>query len=90
MAERRTNNRVNQEDDKNSKFKRTKKKVCPFSKDKDLVLDYKNAEQLQRFITEKGKILPRRVTGATAKQQREITAAIKKARQVALLPYSAE
>ena len=90
MAERRTNNRVNQEDEKNSKFKRTKKKVCPFSKDKDLVLDYKNAEQLQRFITEKGKILPRRVTGATAKQQREITAAIKKARQVALLPYSAE
>ena len=52
MAERRTNNRVNQEDEKNSKFKRTKKKVCPFSKDKDLVLDYKNAEQLQRFITE--------------------------------------
>ena len=88
MAERRTNNRVNQEDEKNSKFKRTKKKVCPFTKDKDLVLDYKNAEQLQRFITEKGKILPRRVTGACAKAQRQITKAVKRARQIGVLPYT--
>ena len=83
MAERRTNNRVNQEDEKNSKFKRTKKKVCPFSKDKDLVLDYKNAEQVQR-----GKILPRRVTGACAKAQRQITKAVKRARQIGVLPYT--
>ena len=50
----------------------------------------KDVNTLKKFISERGKILPRRVTGATAKQQREITAAIKKARQVALLPYSAE
>ena len=53
-------------------------------------VDYKDVDLLKRFISERGKILPRRVTGLNAKHQRQITDAIKKARQVALLPYSAE
>ena len=71
------------------KFRPIKKVVAYFS-DNIKPLDYKDVNTLKKFISERGKILPRRVTGATAKQQREITAAIKKARQVALLPYSAE
>jgi small subunit ribosomal protein S18 len=55
--------------------------------DKNFVLDYKNAEQLKKFINDKGKILPRRATGACAKHQREITLAVKRARHVAILPY---
>ena len=51
------------------------------------VLDYKDTRRLQRFLTERGKILPRRATGLTAKQQRQVARAIKRARQIALLPY---
>jgi len=51
------------------------------------VVDYKDVRRLQRFLTERGKILPRRATGLTAKQQRQVSRAIKRARQVALLPY---
>ena len=69
---------------------RPRKKVVAYFSDNIKPLDYKDVNTLKKFISERGKILPRRVTGATAKQQREITAAIKKARQVALLPYSAE
>lgn len=69
---------------------RPRKKVVAYFSDNSKPLDYKDVNILKKFISERGKILPRRVTGATAKQQREITAAIKKARQVALLPYSAE
>lgn len=69
---------------------RPRKKVVAYFSDNSKPLDYKDVITLKKFISERGKILPRRVTGATAKQQREITAAIKKARQVALLPYSAE
>ena len=65
-----------------------RKKVCPLCADKDLELDYKNAEQLRKFINDKGKILPRRVTGACAKHQRYIAAQIKRARAIALLPYT--
>lgn len=50
-------------------------------------IDYKDVELLRKFITERGKILPRRITGLTARQQRELTTAIKRARLVALLPY---
>ncbi len=57
---------------------------------KDLVLDYKNADQLKKFINEKGKILPRRATGACAKHQREITQVIKRARHIAVLPFTQE
>ena len=69
---------------------RPRKKVVAYFSDNSKPLDYKDVNTLKKFNSERGKILPRRVTGATAKQQREITAAIKKARQVALLPYSAE
>lgn len=66
---------------------RPRKKVDPFVKDHSKVIDYKDIETLKRFISDRGKILPRRVTGLNAKHQREITRAIKRARQVALLPY---
>ena len=78
----------NQDDDFNPKFRKIKKKVCPLCGDKNLVLDYKNAEQLKKFINEKGKILPRRATGACAKHQRLITLTVKRARHIAIIPYT--
>ena len=86
---KRNNNRSNNMDeDFNPKFRKVRKKVCPLCADKNLVLDYKNAEQLKKFTNDKGKILPRRATGACAKHQRDITLAIKRARQIAVLPLS--
>ena len=88
---KRNNNRSNNMDeDFNPKFRKDRKKVCPLCADKNLVLDYKNAEQLKKFTNDKGKILPRRATGACAKHQRDITLAIKRARQIAVLPYTQE
>ena len=84
------NNRNNGENDYNPKFRKMRKKGCPLCADKNLVLDYKNAEQIRKFINDKGKILPRRATGACAKHQRDITLAVKRARQIAILPYTAE
>ena len=81
-------NKNNQDDDFNPKFRKMKKKVCPLCADKNLELDYKNADQVRKFINEKGKILPRRATGACAKHQRDITQAIKRARHIAVLPYT--
>ena len=69
-------------------MKRTRKKVCALCNDKNFELDYKNPEQLRKFINDKGKILPRRTTGACAKHQRDITLAIKRARHIALFPYT--
>jgi small subunit ribosomal protein S18 len=66
-----------------------KKKVCKFCAQK-LKIDYKEADTLRRFITERGKILPRRITGTCAKHQRALALAIKQARSIALLPYVAE
>lgn len=66
-----------------------KKKVCKFCVQK-LKIDYKDADTLRRFITERGKILPRRITGTCAKHQRALAAAIKQARSIALLPFVAE
>ena len=63
------------------------KKVCAFCADSSAVIDYKDATKLSRFISERAKILPRRVTGTCAAHQRELTVAIKRARQLALLPY---
>lgn len=80
-------NRNNGDEDYNPKFKKVRKKVCSMCSDKNFVLDYKNAEQLKKFINDKGKILPRRATGACAKHQREITLAVKRARHIAILPY---
>ena len=65
---------------------RRRKKVCVFC-GKDSVIDYKDAAKLRKFISERGKILPRRVTGTCAKHQRALTSAIKRARHVAILPY---
>ena len=67
---------------------RERKKVSRLSQDKNLVVDYKDPKLLRLFLTETGKIIPRRISGNTAKQQREITLAIKRARQLALLPYA--
>ena len=64
-----------------------KKKVCAFCTDKIDVIDYKDVPRLRKFISERAKILPRRVSGTCAKHQRELTTAIKRARQAALLPY---
>ena len=64
-----------------------KKKVCAFCTDKVDYIDYKDVAKLRKFITERAKILPRRVSGTRAKHQRELTTAIKRARVVALLPY---
>lgn len=83
-------NNNNQDDNYNPKFRKMRKKVCPLCADKNLVLDYKNADQLKKFINDKGKILPRRATGACAKHQRDITLEVKRARQIAILPYTAE
>jgi len=66
-----------------------KKKVCKFCAQK-LKIDYKESDTLRRFITERGKILPRRITGTCAKHQRALALAIKQARSIALLPYVAE
>ncbi|MDR0963173.1 MAG: 30S ribosomal protein S18 [Clostridium sp.] len=65
---------------------RRRKKVCLFC-GKDSVVDYKDTAKLRKFISERGKILPRRITGTCAKHQRALTAAIKRARHLALLPY---
>ena len=67
-----------------------RKKVCPFCADKDKKIDYKDAETLTKFVTERGKILPRRVTGACAMHQRAVAKAIKRARVVALMPFDAD
>ncbi len=67
-----------------------KKKVCNFCIDKVESIDYKQSEKLRRYITERGKILPRRISGNCARHQRQLTVAIKRARQMALLPYTSE
>ena len=90
MADKKQNRRNNNrnDDDFNPRFRKMRKKVCPLCADKDFVLDYKNADQLKKFINDKGKILPRRATGACAKHQRDITLAVKRARHIAILPYT--
>lgn len=71
------------------RFKR-KKRACSFCEDKKNTVTYKDVNKLKRFISERGKILPRRVTGNCAKHQRYITIEIKRARHIALLPYTLE
>jgi small subunit ribosomal protein S18 len=66
-----------------------RKKVCVFC-GKDNTIDYKDTAKLKKFVSESGKILPRRITGNCAKHQRELTSAIKRARHLALMPYVAE
>ena len=84
------NRNNNNDDDSMPRQRKMKKKVCMFCADKALVVDYKEADKLKKFVSEKGKILPRRVTGLCAKHQREVTLAVKRARHIGLLPYTAE
>ena len=72
------------------KKKATRAKVCRLTVDRVVYIDYKDVNLLKHYITERGKIISRRITGATAKHQRMLTRAIKLARQVALLPYCAD
>ena len=67
-----------------------RKKVCQFCADKTETIDYKDVEKLKKYVTERGKIMPKRITGTCAIHQREVTKAIKRARIVALLPYVAD
>lgn len=67
-----------------------RKKVCIFCQDKVTEIDYKDVMKLRKFVSERGKILPRRVTGTCAMHQRQVTTAIKRARYIALLPYTAD
>ena len=74
---------------KNDKpYRRPRKKVCNFCVEKIDDIDYKDVEKLRKYISDKGKILPRRVTGTCAKHQRKVTEAIKRARTIALLPFT--
>ena len=73
-----------------NKKRRKKKRVCQFCASKDARIDYKNTQRLQKYVTERGKILPRRATGACAKHQRDITLEVKRCRQIAMLPYTQE
>lgn len=71
----------------NRPSRKPRKKVCAFCVDKVEEIDYKDIAKLRKFTSDRAKILPRRVTGTCARHQRELTVAIKRARQVALLPY---
>ena len=70
--------------------RRPKRKVCSFCAEKATRIDYKETGRLRRFVTERGKILPRRVSGNCARHQRVLAVAIKRARELALLPYAGE
>ena len=78
---------ANYDDKSGKKTKKQVKKVCSFCQDKVESIDYKDVAKLKRYMTEKGKIVPRRISGLCAKHQRELTNAIKRARVMALLPY---
>ena len=73
-----------------NKKRRKKRKVCQFCASKDARIDYKNTQRLQKYVTERGKILPRRISGTCAKHQRALTVAIKRARHLSLMPYVCE
>lgn len=67
-----------------------RRKVCFFCQEKIGIIDYKNVKQLRRFVTERGKIIPRRVSGTCSSHQRQLSQAIKRARNLALLPFKAK
>ncbi len=70
--------------------RRSRRKVCQFCVDKVDHIDYKDVPKLRKFITERGKILPRRISGTCAKHQRTLTGAIKRSRNIALLPFTTD
>ena len=67
-----------------------RRKVCSFCVDKIDTIDYKDVNKLKRYVSERGKILPRRITGNCAKHQRALTVAVKRARHVAIMPYTTD
>jgi len=72
------------------KDRKPKRKVCSFCVDKVEHIDYKDAPRLRKFVSERGKILPRRISGSCARHQRALTAAVKRARVIALLPFASD
>ena len=72
------------------KMRRSKRKVCAFCSEKAETIDYKDVAKLRKYVTERGKILPRRISGACAKHQRQLTDAVKRSRNIALLPFTTE
>jgi len=72
------------------KARKGKKRVCNFCVDSIDKIDYKDVSRLRKYITERGKIVPRRISGNCARHQRQLTIAVKRARNIALLPYTAE
>ncbi len=66
----------------------SRRKVCRFCADKEMTIDYKDVKTLKNFVSERGKIIPRRIVGTCASHQRELCEAVKRARHIALLPYS--
>ena len=75
---------------RSGKMRRSKRQVCAFCVDKAESIDYKDINKLRKFVTERGKILPRRISGTCAKHQRQLTDAIKWSRNIALLPFTTE
>jgi len=75
---------------KPGRYRRMRRKVCGFCVDKIEFIDYKNVAKLRRYVSDRGKILPRRTTGNCASHQRLLTHAIKRARHIALLPFTSE
>jgi small subunit ribosomal protein S18 len=87
MADRRDDRRQQQGRKRPASTAPIRKRGCYFCKEKIQEIDYKNANQLRRYISEKGKIRSRRITGACRRHQRQVAVAVKRAREMALLPY---
>ena len=87
MADRRDDKRQQQGRKRTSPAGPIRKRNCYFCKEKVQEIDYKNANQLRRYISERGKIRSRRITGACRRHQRQVAVAVKRAREMALLPY---
>ena len=76
--------------DKDGTFRRgSRRRGCPYCSDETLPIDYKDPQSLRYFVTDRGKVVPRRISGTCAKHQRQLTVAIKRARNIALLPFTA-
>lgn len=90
MAEKSDRNDRPERSERPGRNRKGRRKVCSFCVDKIDTIDYKDAARLRRFMSERAKILPRRVTGTCARHQRELTVAIKRARHIAILPFESE
>jgi small subunit ribosomal protein S18 len=90
MAEYKRSRDAGDKESRGMRPRRSRRKVCAFCADKLETVDYKDVNRLRKYISERGKILPKRMTGNCAEHQRRLTTAIKRARHVALLPFSGE